>query len=73
MSHCNNQLFEDRMSFFIAVVLGTLAAILYFHGPGWPLQTFCDYTFELCQHPTWPLYGAIAFGLAGLLFRAGEM
>lgn len=61
------------MSFLIAAVLGALAALLYFNGSGWPLQTFCDHTFELCQHPLWPLYGAIAFGLAGLLFRINEI
>ena len=61
------------MSFLIAFVFAAFAALLYFHGPGWPITSICDRTFELCQHPLWPFYAAIAFGLGGLVFRANQL
>jgi hypothetical protein len=61
------------MAFLIAFVLGAFTAILYFNGPGWPLTTVCYHTFDLCQHPGWPLSAAIAFGLGGLVFRANML
>jgi len=61
------------MSFLIALILGVLAAALYFNGTGWPLQTFCRSSLDLCQHPQWFLYGALAFLAAGVLFRLNEL
>ena len=61
------------MSFFIAFVFAAFAAALHFNGPGWPLTIVCNNMFELCRHPLWPLYAAIAFGLGGLVFRANQL
>jgi hypothetical protein len=63
----------SRMAFVVAFIFAAFAAVLYVNGPGWPLGTICSNTFELCRHPTWPLYAAIAFGLGGLVFRANQM
>jgi len=61
------------MAFFIAFVLAAFTGILYLNGPGWPLTSVCSNTFDLCQHPMWPLSAAIAFGLGGLVFRANQL
>jgi len=61
------------MAFLVAFVFAAFSGILYFHGPGWPIATVCYNTFDLCQHPIWPLSAALAFGLGGLLFRANQL
>ena len=61
------------MAFLIAFVFAAFTAILYFNGPGWPLTSVCSNTFDLCQHPGWPLSVALAFGLGGLVFRANQL
>jgi hypothetical protein len=61
------------MAFFIAALLGAFAGALYVDGSGHLLSGVCSHTLDLCDHPMWPLTGAIAFGLGGLVFRANQL
>jgi hypothetical protein len=61
------------MSFFIAAILGAFSGVLYLADRGQAFTSVCRYTytntFDLCQHPSWPLYVAAAFFIFGMLFR----
>jgi hypothetical protein len=57
------------MSFFIAAILGGFSGVLYLAGRGEAFTSVCGYTYDLCLHPTWPLYLAAAFVVFGMLFR----
>jgi hypothetical protein len=61
------------MSFFVAFVLAAFTGALYLDGSANMLSGVCSHTIDLCQHPMWPLTGAIAFGLGGLVFRANQL
>ena len=61
------------MSFFIAAILGGLSGVLYLAGERQAFTTVCRYTFDLCQHPSWPLYLAAAFLILGMLFRLQKL
>ena len=60
------------MSFFAAAILGVFSGVLYLAGERIVFTPICRYTFELCQHPTWPLWVAAAFVAFGLLFRVQQ-
>jgi hypothetical protein len=61
------------MSFFIAAILGAFSAVLYLAGERQAFTSVCRYSFDLCQHPSWPLYLAAAFVVFGMLFRLQRM
>ena len=61
------------MSFFIAAILGGLSGVLYLAGERQAFTSVCRYTFDLCQHPSWPLYLAAAFLILGMLFRLQKL
>jgi hypothetical protein len=65
------------MSFFIAGILGAFSGVLYLAGTRQAFTSVCRYTytstFDLCQHPSWPLYLAAAFLVFGMLFRLQKM
>ena len=60
------------MSFVIAIVLGVFSGLLYLAGERMAFGGVCSYTFDLCQHPGWPLALAAAIAAFGLLFRIQE-
>jgi hypothetical protein len=57
------------VSFFIAAILSAFSAVLFLAGERVAFTSVCRYTFELCQHPTWPLFVAAAFVALGALFQ----
>jgi hypothetical protein len=59
----------DTMSFFIAAILGAFSGVLYLADRGQAFTPVCRYTFDLCQHPSWPLYVAGMFVAFGFLFQ----
>jgi hypothetical protein len=61
------------MSFFIAAILGAFSGVLYLAGRRQAFTSVCWYSFDLCQHPSWPLYLAAAFLIFGMLFRLQKM
>jgi MYXO-CTERM domain-containing protein len=61
------------MSFFIAAILGAFSFVLYLAGERQAFTSVCGYTFDLCQHPSWPLYLAAALVGLGMLFRLQRM
>ena len=61
------------MSFFIAAILGGFSGVLYLASQRQAFTSVCRYTFDLCQHPSWPLYLAAAFLILGMLFRLQRM
>jgi len=69
MAHRNHVVIEVTMSFFIAALLAAYAFVLHLAGEGQAFTGVCQYSFELCRHPTWPLYVAAAFVAFGMLFR----
>jgi hypothetical protein len=63
------------MSFFIAAILGAFSGVLYLAGTRQAFTSVCRYsfTFDLCDHPSWPLYLAGAFIVLGMLFRVNRI
>lgn len=61
------------MSFFIAAILAAYAVVLHLAGEGQAFTGVCQYSFQLCRHPSWPLYVAAAFVAFGLLFRVNRI
>ena len=61
------------MSFIIAALLAAFSGVLYLANQRQAFTSVCAYTFDLCQHPSWPLWVAGAFVAFGLLFRADRM
>lgn len=61
------------MSFFIAATLSALSAVLYLAGERKAFSFVCNFTPELCQNPTWPLYLAAGLIALGLLFRVQRL
>jgi hypothetical protein len=57
------------MSFFVAAILGAFSFVLYLASERQAFTSVCRYTFDLCEHPSWPLYLAAAFVAFGMLFR----
>lgn len=60
------------MSFIIAALLTAFSGLLYLSGERIAFNGVCRYTFDLCQHPGWPLVAAAAFAAFGLLFRVQQ-
>jgi hypothetical protein len=61
------------MSFFIAGLLAAFSAVLYLASQRQAFTSVCKYTFDLCQHPTWPLFAAAVFVAFGLLLRVDRL
>jgi hypothetical protein len=61
------------MSFLIAALLAAYAFVLLLANEHHAFAGVCQYSFELCQHPSWPLYPAAAFAAFGLLFRLDQV
>ena len=61
------------MSFFVAAILSAISGVLYLAGERQAFTFVCQYTSDLCVHPTWPLYLAGAFFIFGMLFRLQRM
>lgn len=57
------------MSFFFAAILAAFSGVLHLAGQREAFTSVCRYSFDLCQHPAWPLYAAGAFLAFGLLFK----
>ena len=62
-----------EMSFFIGTCLAAFSAVLYLAGTRQAFTPVCNYTMDLCQNPTWPLFVAAAFFAFGLLFRVDRI
>jgi hypothetical protein len=61
------------MSFFVSSALAALSLVLYLASTRQAFTSVCRYSLDLCQHPSWPLYAALAFVALGLLFRVNRL
>jgi hypothetical protein len=61
------------MSIFISFCLAAFAGVLHLASQRQLFTPVCGYTLDLCQHPSWPLWGAAAFLAFGLLFRLNRL